>query len=197
MKCPYCAHDNDINDRACRHCGAALVKRCPECGATVGVLTAACPACGGNFTGKPAPGPAAAPAAARSGIRCLGPVPPERGMVLNVLLTFFTCGLWALVWAYQIGQDINEHARTQKVNPGMDVLLAIVTCGLWGFYILWRYPDALAEIERDEGTQPNDLALVCLLLGIANMFTGVTLLVALAILQDALHKHWRLHGRAA
>ena len=62
----------------------------------------------------------------------------NKNIVLCVILSIVTCGIYALYWMY----TINEAART--VNPsewqmggGMVILLSIVTCGIYGLY--WYY----------------------------------------------------------
>lgn len=62
----------------------------------------------------------------------------NKNIVLCVILSIITCGIYGLYWLY----TLNEAART--ANPGeweMDgvlvVVLTVVTCGVFGYY--WNY----------------------------------------------------------
>ena len=74
--------------------------------------------------------------------------------------------------------------------PGVDLLLTICTCGIWGLVLMYKYPRVLQEIAAEEQLPPVDLTVPCLLLSIFGLQV-----VALAILQGELNKHWELHRR--
>src|SRR5688572_1360454 len=52
------------------------------------------------------PSPMAVPAGAP------GPVGKPRSVLLVILLSIVTFGIWTIVWSYQNGEEIKEHART-------------------------------------------------------------------------------------
>ena len=71
-----------------------------------------------------------------------------RNIVLYVILTVLTCGLWGLVWFFQLGGDIQAVRGDAKPNTLVDFLLTMVTCGLWGFYVAYQWPILLQEPMR-------------------------------------------------
>lgn len=62
----------------------------------------------------------------------------KREIVLCIILSFVTCGIYGLVWLAFMANDLKELANEpDKMSGGMVVLLSIVTCGIYMFY--WYY----------------------------------------------------------
>lgn len=88
-----------------------------------------------------------------------------RNIVLYVILSILTCGLWGLVWFFQLGGDIQALRGDDKPNTLVDFLLTIVTCGLWGFYVAYQWPTLLQDPLRARGVHvDNNLPVICLVL---------------------------------
>ena len=64
-----------------------------------------------------------------------------------------TCGIWGIVWFFQLGGDIQSLRGDGKPSAGTDFLLTIVTCGLWGIYVSYQWPTLLLEPLRARGRQ--------------------------------------------
>jgi len=81
----------------------------------------------------------------------------KRNVVTMVILTFVTCGLWGLVWLYQIGTDISALRGDGKPNPVIDIVLGFVTCGIWFLVISYQWPKFLndAAAQRDKRVDDN------------------------------------------
>jgi hypothetical protein len=77
----------------------------------------------------------------------------QRSIPLYVILTLVTCGIWGIVWFFQLGGDIQSLRGDGKPSPGTDFLLTIVTCGLWGIYVSYQWPTLLIEPLRARGRQ--------------------------------------------
>lgn len=62
----------------------------------------------------------------------------KREIVLCIILSLVTCGIYSLVWLAFMANDLKELANEpDKMGGGMVVLLSIVTCGIYMFY--WYY----------------------------------------------------------
>lgn len=62
----------------------------------------------------------------------------EKNIVLNIVLTLITCGIYGLIWIVQLTDDAIEYSGDNEMQSGgLALLLTIVTCGLYGFY--WDY----------------------------------------------------------
>lgn len=110
----------------------------------------------------------------------------KKSIVLYILLSLITCGIWDLVWYYQLAKDINTLAERQNrpkgCDPVMTVLLEIVTCSLYRFYYFWKEGTTLAQISRP-GYPNTDQSLLLTLLGF------ICPMASLAIMQDQVNSY--------
>lgn len=95
---------------------------------------------------------------------------PERNIVLYIILSIVTCGIFAIYWFYCLVTDLNTAAGTPNDTNGITViLLTIVTCGIYGLFWMYKAGDKVAMIKqrRGEYASGNDgiLYLVLQLLG--------------------------------
>lgn len=179
-KCPYCLQDIPEEAKVCKHCSMTVVKQCPKCRQEIMATARKCRFCSADLEAKPIPVVATVVNDAPCGER--------REIVLALVLFFVTCGLYGFYLLYKMGSEINLHARSNRVNPGMDLLLVFLTCGLWVYYILYRYPKELQDMIVAEGGPQNDLVLPSILFAIFGLP-----IVSMMILQGELNKHWELH----
>ncbi len=188
-KCPYCAEEIPAESKVCKFCGSAVVKKCPYCAEEIVALARKCRYCQSDLAGPAGEGK---PGRAAARLRADRPVGEERGVAVTVLLTILTCGIWGLVVQYKIGDELNRHQGRSQINPALDLLLLFLTCGFWGIWMMYKYPRVLQEITAEEQVPEVDLTVPCILLS----FFGLHI-VALAILQSELNKHWELHRTAS
>lgn len=186
--CPYCAEQIPDEAKVCKFCSSTVVRRCPLCAEQIPATAPACPFCRSAF---PADGVAAGPPAPPAPRPRGTPLGQERGVAMGIVLTILTCGLWGLVLQYKIGDEINAHQGKGRIHAGVDLLLAFVTCGLWGIYLMYRYPRELQETLAEEGMPTSDLVVPCMLLSLFGLH-----IVAVAILQNELNRHWDAHRNA-
>jgi hypothetical protein len=184
--CPYCQEPIPEESRVCKFCSKPVVKKCPFCAEEVLATAKKCRWCHSDLDS-----PTGGADAPRSGARRADPnavLGEERSVVLVIVLTLITCGIYGLVVMYRIGEELNAHRRRQDINPAADLLITIVTCGLWNIYLLYKYPKALQDATVEEGLPVSDVTVPCLLLGIFGFgFVGI------GILQNELNRHWEAH----
>ncbi len=61
----------------------------------------------------------------------------ERNIIVCIILTFVTCGLYGIYWMIAI-QDESLRAAKEEGPSGLVVfLLTLITCGIYGIY--WAY----------------------------------------------------------
>ena len=184
-KCPYCAEEIPQESKVCKFCGSAVVKKCPFCAEEIVVLAQKCRFCGSDLG---APSGEARPRQTRARTRADATLGEERGIVVTILLTIVTCGIWGLVVQYKMGEELNRHQGRNQINAALDLVLVFVTCGLWAIYIMYKYPKVLQEITVEEEMPVVDVMVPCILLSVFGLH-----IVALAILQNELNKHWEAH----
>lgn len=145
----------------CVHCGSALkagARFCGSCGKSVDSSA------GGGFSAHG--GPTDQGHFAQRGM----PI-EERNIILYTILTVVSCGVWALVWWFQIGSDLQRATGGDKPNVAIDFLLSIVTCGLWGIVVVIQWPEYINKARRARGMMiVGDVQVMSIVLAI---FTGI------------------------
>jgi hypothetical protein len=184
-KCPFCIEEIPEESKVCKFCNSTVVKKCPFCAEEIAALAKKCRFCQSDLSSATGESKAK-PSAAR--LRSDRTVGEERGIALTVLLTLLTCGIYGIVVQYKIGEELNRHQGRNQINAGMDLLLLLLTCGVWGIYLMYKYPRVLQEITIEEEVPVVDIAVPCILLSIFGLH-----IVALAILQSELNRHWEGH----
>ena len=89
-----------------------------------------------DFSSSPAPG---APG---------GPLKTDRSLVVYILLSIVTCGIYGYYFIYSVAKDVNVACSDddeQTAGLGAFILLSIVTCGLYGLYWEYRLGNRLAK----------------------------------------------------
>lgn len=62
----------------------------------------------------------------------------NRNIVLQVVLSIITCGLYALIWMITITDDANKVSDETSDTPGiLAIIFCILTCGIYTIY--WHY----------------------------------------------------------
>ena len=143
----------------CSQCGSPMnedARFCPSCGAPAGhheaepasaespiveeaAIEPVKPATGNGGSSSSA-GSASTAGAGSSRPAFVTPVQDDRNIVLTVLLTIFTCGIYNYYFCYCLARDLNTMcAGDGEETPGLliFVLLSIVTCGFYSYY--WYY----------------------------------------------------------
>lgn len=107
---------------------------------------------------------------------------PSRSILLYLLLSILTCGIFEIVWLYLIASDINKLCAQKGQRPLTDPILVVIfsllTCQIFSVYYFWKAGNTIYELS-DRRLSDNSLVLAIL---------GVFLQpAALAILQDQIN----------
>ncbi len=54
----------------------------------------------------------------------------KKDIVVCIILTIITCGLYNLYWLICLAEDINTLSNEADTSGGMVLLLTIITCGI-------------------------------------------------------------------
>ena len=87
----------------------------------------------------------------------------ERSPVTVILLTFVTCGIYALIWKFQTTDELRVASGDESIKPGMDLLLALVTCGIWAIYTDYRNAKKCYELSQQHGLNRSDQSTIVIL----------------------------------
>ena len=107
----------------------------------------------------------------------------KRDLVLNIILTIVTCGLWGIVWEVQIADDIKLLTGEEDLASGIVlVLLSLVTCGIYFIFWVYNAGNKLELVKAGYGLPTESKGLVYVVLSIFGFS-----IVALALMQNDLN----------
>ena len=110
----------------------------------------------------------------------------DRSLLLYLLLTVVTCGIYHLYMIYSLARDVNAACHGDgQTTPGLlqFFLLSLVTCGFYGFYWYYRIGDRLYQNGPRCGVNIQETGTTILLWMVVGLiFCGIGTLVGLHLL---------------
>ena len=110
-------------------------------------------------------------------------LPRKRNVVVTILLTIFTCGIYYLFSIYQTSKDLNDVNGSYMNNPAIDLLLSIVTCGIYTIYWYYKIGRQIETIQYDLGLRSNSISILTMILSIFGF--GI---ISIAIVQSEINR---------
>ena len=111
---------------------------CSSCGKELEANTGFCPSCGSAAGGQPASAPAAAGGPASTGhIK-------NRNMIMQVVLTIVTLGIYVIYW-YYVTLDEMQKANGKTEGAGLWTLLSIIPIA--SLFAQWHHSSEYAEFN--------------------------------------------------
>lgn len=104
----------------------------------------------------------------------------KRNVVLSIVLTFVTCGIYGLYWMARMTKEVQELSGEKKTaSGGMAALFTVLSCTLYSYYWFYQIGGSLAEARRQRGLSADS---------VSNMTYAVTtvVLTILSIIWEAL-----------
>ncbi|CAH1201788.1 hypothetical protein PAECIP111893_01726 [Paenibacillus plantiphilus] len=80
----------------------------------------------------------------------------QRNIVLAIVLTFITCGIYGIFWFISMTDDVGKLNGDYTFTGVKNFLLILVTCGIWGFIWAYQVGKQLAEAQRKRGLTVTD-----------------------------------------
>jgi len=118
-------------------------------------------------------------------------VTERREVVMSVVLSLVTCGIYGLYWIYKINEDLYRLSGEQG-NPVLDVVLCCVTCGVYPIYMSYKWGERCDNIRRKYNQPPKNQSTLLLILP----FVGL-IIVSCAIVQGDLNEELSKYGQAS
>lgn len=107
-----------------------------------------------------------------------------RNVVMDVILTVVTCGIYGLYWQYKQMETLNAWRKSQEFSFIMWFLLSFLTCGIYAMFHAYKMAKVVNEIQEDNDFRVNsDLPVISLLLTVFGL--GI---IAMAIQQGDINK---------
>jgi uncharacterized membrane protein len=109
-----------------------------------------------------------------------------RSLVVGILLSIITCGIYGLYWQYKQMKTLNAWLGRQDFSFWLWFFLSLMTCGIFGIYYEYKLAKGINEIQENHSFRVNnDLPVICLLLAIFGIGVG-----SLAIQQFEINKFY-------
>ena len=90
-----------------------------------------------------------------------------RSVVIGILLTLVTCGIYGLYWQYKQIATLNSWLGREDFSFLLWFFMSLITCGIFTVYYEYKMSKGINEIQETCGFRVNsDLAMICLLLTI-------------------------------
>lgn len=106
----------------------------------------------------------------------------ERNVVVCLLLSLITCGIYELYWFCTITDDVdNISENPTKRNGVLVILLTIITCGIYGFYFWYQNGKLMEEANQRKGVNGSSSSVLYLILSLFGLAFINTILVQLDI----------------
>ena len=106
----------------------------------------------------------------------------ERNIVVAILLSLVTCGIYALVWVYQVTEELKAVSGDESLSGIMAVILPIVTCNIYGWFMGYKWGKALPAAQSKYGLPAEDKSTLFLILNIVGLE-----IVTMALLQNEMN----------
>ena len=133
----------------------------------------------------PPPPPPVAPSPAAAAVGMPGSIGKPRSILLVLLLTVITFGIWTIVWSYQNGDEIKRHAGTGLGGVGylfITLLISPVT--------MFMMASEVEQLYRREGKQPP----ITTIWGLWFLLPLIGNLIWYVRIQRSINDYWTSHG---
>ncbi|MDY6037898.1 MAG: DUF4234 domain-containing protein [Eubacterium sp.] len=108
----------------------------------------------------------------------------KRNIVLCIILTLITCGLYGIYWIVVINDEINCLAgESNDTSGGMVILYTFITCGIYGIFWLYKMGN---KVDKINGKINGNSGLMYIILA----FLGLSI-ISHAIMQDVINNYAR------
>jgi hypothetical protein len=145
------------------------------------------PASSNPPSSNPAPSPVPPPPAGAP-VGAPGPLGQPRSIALVLLLTIVTFGIWTLVWSYQNGEELKQHARTGL--GGVAYLLITLFIAPVTMFLM---ASEVEQLYRREGKQPP----ITTIWGLWFLLPLIGNLIWYVRMQRSINDYWTAHGATA
>lgn len=106
----------------------------------------------------------------------------NRNIVVCIILSLVTCGIYGLFWMVVLNDELNAASGQYGPSGGTVLLFSIVTCGIYGLYWMYQMGQRVEIIRGSGGGSTGILFLLLQLFGLS--------IVSLAIMQSELNSYY-------
>lgn len=93
----------------------------------------------------------------------------KREIVVSIILTFITCGIYGIVWFINMTDDVAVVSEDHTISGGKAFLFTILTCGLYSIYWSYLMGKKIYETKTKKGLMASDNSILYLILCILGL----------------------------
>ena len=109
----------------------------------------------------------------------------QRSIVVCILLTIVTCGIYGIYWMIKLNDELNATAgKVNATSGGMVFLFTLITCGIYGFFWYYKMGENVDAIKTSQGVPSGSTGILYLILSLLGL--GI---VNYCLMQDTLNKN--------
>lgn len=90
----------------------------------------------------------------------------ERNIVLCIVLSLITCGIYSIVWFISLTDDVRVASGDNTLSGGKAFLFTIITCGIYSFFWAYKMGKAMAIAKAKDGINGEDNSVLYIILQI-------------------------------
>jgi len=89
----------------------------------------------------------------------------EKNIVINVILSIVTCGIYGIIWFILLTDDTKEFSNDESMQSGgLAFVLTLITCGIYGYYWAYKMGKNLGTARVNNGLTANDNSILYIVL---------------------------------
>lgn len=91
----------------------------------------------------------------------------KRNIVVGILLSIITCGIYGLYWQYKQMVTLNAWLKRDEYSFWLWFFLSIITCGIYGIYYEYKMANGINTVQADNDLVfDSNLPIICIVLAI-------------------------------
>ena len=108
----------------------------------------------------------------------------RRSIVIGILVTLVTCGIYGLYWQYKQMATLNAWLKRDEYSFWLWFFLSIITGGIFAIYYEYKMANSINQVQADNDLVfDSNLPTICVLLAIFSIGVG-----SLAIQQHQINR---------
>lgn len=93
----------------------------------------------------------------------------KRNIVVCILLSILTCGIYSFVWMYQMTNDAALANENHELNGMNAILFSLLTCGIYTIYWYYKMGKEIYDAKCKRGLNASDKSVLYLILAILGL----------------------------
>lgn len=95
----------------------------------------------------------------------MGPI-KERNIVVCILLTIVTCGLYGIFWFISMTDDMRYVSGDQTLSGGSAFVFTLITCGIYSYFWAYKMGKAASVAKANRNLPADDNSVLYVILQI-------------------------------